>query len=120
MELISAMEKIDAAWKNYDAAIESGASRDVKDSAFAAAFKAEQNVHDWYNRWQKLGGTSDIESIVAAEEERLSVGKRTAMQYGDADLGTRCIVSGGDVLEVDYYIDASYEDKNGDTDDLPF
>jgi len=111
IELVNAMERVNAAWNRYDDLIESGASREEKDAAFAAAVKAEEEYFDWYDRWQKVGGTSDIESVVAAE--------LAALQYGDADLGTHVIIGGGEVLEVDYYIDAA-DDRNGDIDDLPF
>lgn len=120
IELVNAMERVNAAWRRYDDAIESGASREEKDAALAAAEAAERKYEDWYDRWQAVGGTSDIESVAAAEEERLSVGERTALQYGDADLGTHVIISGGEVLELDTPQrgnDHLAEDKNTD---IPF
>ena len=42
-----------------------------------------------------------------------------ALAYGDADLGTRFTISGGEVMELDAHLEARYEEQNGG-DDLPF
>lgn len=44
--------------------------------------------------------------IVAAE-----AGDRAALQYGDYDLGTRHIISGGEVMELDGHLESSYEER---------
>ena len=51
---------------------------------------------------------------IAADNEWLG-----ALAYGDADLGTRFTISGGEVMELDAHLEARYEEQNGG-DDLPF
>ena len=47
------------------------------------------------------------------------LGEVTARQYGDADLGTRFTISGGEVMELDGHLESRYDEQNGG-DDLPF
>jgi hypothetical protein len=41
-----------------------------------------------------------------------------ALAYGDMDLGTRCIISGGEVCEIDSHLESQYDERTEE--DLPF
>lgn len=51
--------------------------------------------------------------IYAAE-----AGDLAALQYGDFDLGTRAMISGGEVMELDAHLEARYDEKTEE--DMPF
>lgn len=67
IELVRCKQQIDAAWKMYDAAIDAGNNADELYNVAVAFLSTYSSL---YARWQKLGGTSDIESIEQAEIER--------------------------------------------------
>jgi hypothetical protein len=100
-ELARCKQQIEAAWKTYDDAVESGATYAelTKLAAVANAFEAEWSI--LYSRWQELGGTSDIETL-------------TALEYGQADLGTHWGIIGGEAVELDGYRNTVSDD------DMPF
>jgi len=87
IELFNAEMNRDAAWKRYDQTIESNAPAAEKEAAYDAAKQAEREVRFWYSLWQKVGGTSNIESIIEAFER-------------EQDFYHRVIISGGEVLEL--------------------
>ena len=62
VELAHARAQRDAAWRML-AESEGGNGAHLYDAARAWT----QVATDWYNRWQAVGGTSDITSIVEAE-----------------------------------------------------
>jgi hypothetical protein len=37
---------------------------------------------------------------IVSQDTDLELGERVALLYGEADLGRRCIISGGEVLEI--------------------
>lgn len=49
---------------------------------------------------------------IAADAEWLTSGEQTALAYGCHDLGTRCIISGGEVMELD--------SKGGNDTEMPY
>jgi hypothetical protein len=51
-----------------------------------------------------------------AELQKQEIGEQTAWLYGDADLGTRFIISGGEALELD----TPRKGGNGDDNEIPF
>jgi hypothetical protein len=112
IELVEAKINSSAMWKRYDDLIENGATLDEKQAALKAMLDAEKTVGDWYKRWQALGGTSNIGSIVEAE--------LATQQHGDDDLGTRVIVSGGEALEIDAPQRGGDPTVDNDIDDIPF
>lgn len=77
-ELAQAREQREAAWSMYGKAIDDEKPQDVKERLALAAEAWDEVCQSLYNRWQKVGGTSDIESIEIAE--------RVAITYGDAIL----------------------------------
>ena len=56
----------------------------------------------------------DLRTIIETLDTADWLGEVTASAYGQADLGTRHIISGGEVMELD-----GYDEANGG-DDLPF
>jgi hypothetical protein len=91
-ELAQARTQRDAAWDMYGKAIDDGKPQDAKERLGGVAEIWDAVCQKFYDRWQKLGGTSDIDSIEIAE--------RIALAYGDADLGRHVIISGGEVMEL--------------------
>lgn len=78
VELGEAEEAKDVAWNAWDIAVEryldaSGDEREhlaaLKQAAEEKAVAASNAVTNWWKRWQRLGGTSDIRSIVDTERE---------------------------------------------------
>ena len=70
IELVEAREQRDAAWSLYGRSIDDeGYTKEMRDTAGQVAEAWDDTCQDWYNRWQKLGGTSDIRSIVEAETD---------------------------------------------------
>ena len=65
VELAEAKEHREQAYKRYEET-----DKKLKDAARFTCQLWDDTVTEWYNRWQALGGTSDIRSIVALEEER--------------------------------------------------
>ena len=74
-------------------------------------------------RWLKLD--NDIDALIIQKENAaaeidaawLQTERRIALD--DSDLGTNCIISGGEVLELDSHLESRYDEQNGG-DDLPF
>jgi hypothetical protein len=61
----------------------------------------------------------DLRTIIETLDTADWLGEVTALQYGDYDLGTRFTISGGEVMELDSYLESRYDEANGDI-DLPF
>lgn len=101
VELAQARETLNFIQQEHIRAIDEERPRETIERLLRTGKKLEDIYHDWYVRWQALGGTSDIVSIVAAENKAAE----------DENLGTRFTISGGEVLELDAW-------KGGD--DLPF
>lgn len=66
VELAQARATANTAWRLYDEILDSG-NRDAIASALIKASDCDNAAHKWFVRWQALGGTSDIDSIVDAE-----------------------------------------------------
>jgi hypothetical protein len=64
---------------------------------------------------------TDPAHILNAEQFPFDVELKTEKRiaFADSDLGTKVIVSGGEVLELDSHLEAQYDEQNGDI-DLPF
>jgi len=70
IELAEAREQRDAAWSLYGRSIDDESyTKEMRDKAGQVAEAWDDTCQDWYDRWQKLGGTSDIRSIVEAEAD---------------------------------------------------
>jgi hypothetical protein len=113
-ELAHARMQREAAYEMYGEAIENNKPNDVKQRLADAADAWDEICQLLYHRWQKLGGTSDIESIEAAES---TTAQLTESAYMQADLdGTHPspIISGGEVLDLEAYNSTLSEDE------LPF
>ena len=69
IELAEAREQRDAAWSLYGRSIDDNTyTKEMRDAAGQVADAWDDTCQDWYDRWQKLGGTSYIRSIVEIEE----------------------------------------------------
>jgi len=68
-ELAYAQGTAKTAWKLYTEVSESGAPWCEVEPMLAKALACDECVHRWYERWQEVGGTSDIESILEVEWE---------------------------------------------------
>jgi hypothetical protein len=88
IEYAEVLDEVEKAWKEYDRLLEADAPRAKIEAAFQRACQAEAEKRRWYELWQEVGGTSDIESIVDALREK------------ENDYGSRFIISGGEVLEI--------------------
>jgi hypothetical protein len=66
-ELAEAQDASVAAWLEYDQVIDRDHDARESQDALSRALAADNAVRDWHGRWQRLGGTSDIRSIVEAE-----------------------------------------------------
>ena len=66
VELAHARAQRDAAWRMLAEAEGGDNQNGVR--LYEAARAWTQVATDWYNRWQAVGGTSDITSIVEAEQ----------------------------------------------------
>lgn len=66
-ELAAAQTVAADAWKLFDAVIDREHTAAERQDALSKALAADNAVKDWNSRWQRLGGTSDIRSIVDAE-----------------------------------------------------
>jgi hypothetical protein len=78
VELAHAREQREAAYVMYGKAIDDGSPLDATERLYQAADAWDKVCQSLYDRWQKVGGTSDIESIEAAEQ--------AALVYGDHPL----------------------------------
>jgi hypothetical protein len=67
IELAIARRLRSEAWDMYTQVIDREHTYQEFLDSFNSAQAADITATDWYNRWQKVGGTSDIERIVAAE-----------------------------------------------------
>lgn len=67
IELAKAREARTQAWNEYMQVIERDHTYAEYHEALTKAGAADEVVSRWYQRWQAVGGTSDIESIVDAE-----------------------------------------------------
>lgn len=70
VELAQARETRDIIWSDYAKAIEEGRSKDIIKLLGDTGEKMDELCTEWYNRWQAVGGTSDVVSIVDAEERK--------------------------------------------------
>ena len=68
IELQNAIAASDLAWKKYDDAVEAGADKEIRQQLWNVVNWMEQRQGDMYKAWQKLGGTSDIESLHPVDE----------------------------------------------------
>lgn len=68
VELTDARLAATEAWNEYNQLLEHAHTRQQYDEALQKAHNAEIASADWYRRWQAVGGTSDIRSIVEAEK----------------------------------------------------
>ena len=68
IELANAKTARSDAWAEYMQIIERPHTSQEFNAALHKAGMADKNVSEWYDRWQAVGGTSDIESIVDAEK----------------------------------------------------
>ena len=69
-ELAEARRAREQAWNEYMQIIDRPHEYREFHEALNKAGEADKEVNRWYDRWQAVGGTSDITSIVAAEIER--------------------------------------------------
>jgi len=51
--------------------------------------------------------------------EPATVAETVSVTYGTSELGTHVIISGGEIMELDSYLESDYDERNGG-DDLPF
>ena len=70
VELAHAKEQRAEAWRKYDEAVDRNADPLELDRLAVFTKGWQLAVTTWYNRWQALGGTSDIYSIEAREREQ--------------------------------------------------
>ncbi len=68
IELANAKQARAAAWDEYMQVIDREHTPAEFDEALTKAEEANTTVSAWYQRWQAVGGTSDITSIVEAEK----------------------------------------------------
>jgi hypothetical protein len=83
IELYEAREVAATAWEYHAAAVERNASILHIDTMHSVAQKCEAIANEWYARWQKLGGTSDIGSILDAEAKQRAAMVAEAADYMD-------------------------------------
>ena len=69
-ELAEARRAREQAWNEYQQVIDGWHTHEEFTAALDKACAADREAVSLYNRWQAVGGTSDITSIVAAEIER--------------------------------------------------
>lgn len=69
-ELADARRAREQAWNEYMQIIDREHTHEEFTAALDKACAADREAVSLYNRWQAVGGTSNIESIVAAEIER--------------------------------------------------
>lgn len=67
IELANARKAVTEAWNEYQVIIDRDHTEDEWKLAHEKAVAAQAKASEWYCRWQAVGGTSDIESIEAAE-----------------------------------------------------
>jgi hypothetical protein len=67
IEYADACIAVTEAWNEYNLLLDRAHTRAEYDAALQKAYDAERTAHEWYMRWQTVGGTSDIKSIVEAE-----------------------------------------------------
>lgn len=68
IELAHARKTAETAWKLYDLVIDDdNSTKEQWLSALRKADECDKISHQWFTRWQAVGGTSDIESIIEAE-----------------------------------------------------
>ena len=82
---------------------------------------------DLFNALQAAREQQDNERVTDALMERRADDRQAvdeapwmqgALAYGDMDLGTRCIISGGEVCEIDSHLESQYDERTEE--DLPF
>lgn len=83
-ELAAAQTAAVAAWKLYDEVIDRLHTAAEWQDALAAANAADNAVKDWNSRWQRVGGTSNIRSIMDAETPPLYVPGLRVAKFMDA------------------------------------
>lgn len=90
-ELAEARRAREQAWNEYMQIIDREHTHEEFTAALDKACAADREAVSLYNRWQAVGGTSDITSIVAAEIERENAAINNWLQadnsaalYGDA------------------------------------
>ena len=67
-ELVKARLQRDAAWEWYGQAVDEGQPHDITEMLYIMADCWDIICQNYYDRWQWLGGASDIVSIVEAEQ----------------------------------------------------
>jgi hypothetical protein len=67
IELAKARTEQIQAWNEYIMTIERRHTYEEFHQALNKAGAADKESAEWYRRWQEVGGTSDIESIIEAE-----------------------------------------------------
>ena len=91
-ELAEARRARELAWNEYQQVLDAPHTHAEFTAALDKACAADREAVSLYNRWQAVGGTSNITSIVAAEIERENAAINDWLQaddaaalYGDAD-----------------------------------
>lgn len=114
------------AWNEYHQVIDREHTSAEFHAALTKAGQADKAAADLYARWQAVGGTSDIESIEAAErflnlvEVALTHAETIAIANSgnNENLGTCFTISGGEVMELDAHLESQYELNTEE--DMPF
>ena len=86
IELAHARATAKTAWKIHDMLIDEGTPAQLADAAIKAS-ECDNISHQWYQRWQALGGTSDIASIVETDQAAEPEGSDTSWKSQLADAG---------------------------------
>lgn len=110
-ELADARRNAQETWEEFQTVIDRDHSKEEWSEALNKALAADTVSHTWYMRWQAVGGTSDIESIV--EAEALVNSTNAEPLTNELGLETHVIISGGEVLELDAHLMAQYDERNG-------
>ena len=101
IELQNALTARLVAWQMYDAALEAGKPNDYIAEVVKIVDVCDERVAQLYKEWQSVGGTSDIESLALHPvTEAQQIERAIDATLHAEDLGTRMIISGGDVLEL--------------------
>lgn len=69
IELAQSRRAANEAWENYQALCDREHTTAEWIAALQTAEAREQTARSWYDRWQNLGGTSDIHSICETERK---------------------------------------------------
>jgi len=107
-ELAYAQGTAKTAWKLYTEVSESGAPWCPM---LAKALACDECVHRWYERWQEVGGTSDIESILEVEwEAERAKAERWAHEQMQTSPQLRNVPNWDEIIEIAVGQAADYAD----------